>query len=231
MSQILALVPAAGSGARFGGELPKQYITLRGQPMICHCLAVLSAHPKIAKVAIVIDDEDPYWDALIAGRISPKCRVSRLGGLSRAVSVQNGLKELDSMVQDDDWILVHDAARPCLTASLLDRLFGELLEDDVGGLLAIPVRDTLKHADDHGRVDRTESREGLWQAQTPQMFRYGLLMRALSEADLAHVTDEASAVETLGLKPKLVNGSSRNIKVTYPEDVALAERLLESAAP
>ena len=140
--------------------------------------------------------------------------------------VRNGLSALRDYLDDDDWVLVHDAARPCLTIDLLQRLLETLDGDGVGGLLAVPVADTLKRSGADQRVVRTEAREGLWRAQTPQMFRYGLLTQALDRADLAAVTDEASAVEALGFPPRLVPGSERNIKVTYPEDLALAEMIL-----
>ena len=142
--------------------------------------------------------------------------------------MRNGLAALREDLNDDDWVLVHDAARPCLTLDLLRRLLETLEGDGIGGLLAVPVADTLKRGDAEQRVVRTEPREALWRAQTPQMFRYGLLERALASADLAAVTDEASAVEALGLSPRLVLGSERNVKVTYPEDLALAELLLET---
>jgi 2-C-methyl-D-erythritol 4-phosphate cytidylyltransferase len=143
--------------------------------------------------------------------------------------VYEGLRALDGEAVDSDWVLVHDAARPCITAALLDRLIDAVLPDDVGGILALPVADTLKAAGPRGRIARTVDRAGLWQAQTPQMFRLGVLRRALESADLAAVTDEASAVESLGLQPLLVEGDVTNLKVTWGRDAALAELILASA--
>ena len=226
MNKIVAMVPAAGSGTRMGCAIPKQYVTLHGRPMLWYSASTLLAHPRIDQVVIVIDDTDRYWEALGLAQSLSACKLLRQGGESRAQTVLNALRALRTGLHDDDWILVHDAARPCLDEVALDRLFHALLEDPVGGLLAVPVRDTLKQALPDGRVARTQPRAGYWQAQTPQMFRYGLLLRALTSVELAQVTDEASAVEALGLNPRLVQGSARNIKVTYPEDVELAHILL-----
>jgi 2-C-methyl-D-erythritol 4-phosphate cytidylyltransferase len=148
------------------------------------------------------------------------------GGETRAVSVFNGLLAARDSIGAADWVLVHDAARPCLGRDEIDRLFGELDEDDTGGLLAVPVADTLKRANREARVAGTEPRDNLWLAQTPQMFRYRLLIEALRAADPAVITDEACAIEAMGLKPRLVMGDTRNIKVTYPEDLLLAEEIL-----
>jgi 2-C-methyl-D-erythritol 4-phosphate cytidylyltransferase len=148
------------------------------------------------------------------------------GGATRAASVYNGLIAARDAIAGDDWVLVHDAARPCLTAAALDRLIAEIGDDEVGGLLAVPVADTLKRRDRDGRVSATEARESLWQAQTPQMFRYELLVEALRRAGPATVTDEAAAIERMGLKPKLVMGEARNFKVTRSEDLELAELVL-----
>jgi 2-C-methyl-D-erythritol 4-phosphate cytidylyltransferase len=223
---IWGLVPAAGSGLRMGCATPKQYVVLHGQPMVWHSVQALRTHPRMHRVVVAIDEADRYWDTLGLSKSLADCTVLRCGGSNRAQTVFNALQAMADRVQAADWVLVHDAARPCLIASALNRLFHEVEGDEVGGLLALPVRDTLKRAQPNGRVERTEPREGFWQAQTPQMFRYELLMRALSAGDLSRVTDEASAVEALGLRPKLVHGSAQNIKVTYPEDVALAHRFL-----
>ncbi|MDH4216570.1 MAG: 2-C-methyl-D-erythritol 4-phosphate cytidylyltransferase, partial [Gallionella sp.] len=157
-------------------------------------------------------------------RFGDKLQTLYCGGKTRAESVLNGL--LLSEVERDDWVLVHDAARPCLTQVHLAKLIAELRDDEVGGILAVPVADTLKRADESGRILRTESREQLWQAQTPQMFRAGLLAQALGQS--SSVTDEASAIEALGLRPKLVLGETSNFKVTYPQDLLLAELLLKT---
>lgn len=224
MAEFFALVPAAGSGSRFGGELPKQYMPLAGKPLIHHALAALCASTDIETVFVVLAPDDAHWHHFDWSPFGARLQPLFCGGRTRAESVLNGL--LASELEPDDWVLVHDAARPCLSQTQLARLIGELRDDDVGGILAVPVADTLKRADAAGRITKTESREGLWQAQTPQMFRAGLLLQALQQAK--GVTDEASAVEALGLKPKLVEGESSNFKVTYAQDLQLAELLLQN---
>ena len=221
-----ALVPAAGSGSRVGHELPKQYIPLAGQPMIYHALATLCANPEITTVFVVLAPDDMQWRNYNWSKFGEKLQPLFCGGQTRAESVLNGL--LASELEPEDWVLVHDAARPCLSAQQLARLLDELRNDEVGGLLAVPVADTLKRADAMQRVACTESRVGLWQAQTPQMFRTGLLVQALERAP--GVTDEASAVEALGLYPRLVSSDSSNFKVTYPQDLRLAELLLRETS-
>jgi 2-C-methyl-D-erythritol 4-phosphate cytidylyltransferase len=230
-----ALVPAAGSGSRMhalsGRALPKQYLPLAGQPLIRHALEALCATPAIVEVFVVLAPDDALWPAAAMADLGPKLRVLRCGGDTRAQSVANGLRamahELGGEAEiGDDWILVHDAARPCLTVAMVENLIAEVGEDDAGGLLAVPVADTLKRADESGRVHQTVPREGLWQAQTPQMFRHRLLLDALDFAP--QVTDEASAIETLGLLPHLVPADASNLKVTYPLDLQLAEWILQS---
>ncbi|MDR2195643.1 MAG: 2-C-methyl-D-erythritol 4-phosphate cytidylyltransferase [Gallionellaceae bacterium] len=222
MPQFHALVPAAGSGSRMGGDLPKQYLPLAGKPMIHHALATLCDSADIATVFVVLAPDDALFHSYDWSRFGDKLQPLYCGGVTRAQSVSNGLlaAELDA----DDWVLVHDAARPCLAQSDLQKLIDELRDDEVGGILAAPAADTLKRADTDGRIARTEDRANLWQAQTPQMFRAGLLMRALQSAP--QVTDEASAVEALGLRPKLVESEQANFKVTYPRDVRMAELIL-----
>ncbi len=226
MTRHFALVPAAGSGTRLAAGVPKQYLSVAGRPLLWHAVASLLAHPAIGRVAVVLHPDDQLFDQQPWEQMGERVSALRCGGATRAESVRNGLSALRDYLDDDDWVLVHDAARPCLTIDLLQRLLDTLDGDGVGGLLAVPVADTLKRSGADQRVIRTEAREGLWRAQTPQMFRYGLLSQALDRADLAAVTDEASAVEALGLPPRLVPGSERNIKVTYPEDLALAEMFL-----
>lgn len=224
MSRYFAIVPAAGSGSRFGAEKPKQYLNLLGRPLIFHALAALVACPEIERVWVVLSPDDPYWLQYDWSDLGAKLDTVRCGGETRAESVTNGLQAAAMVAADDDWVLVHDAARPCLSAEMLTSLFTDLADDPVGGLLAVPVADTLKRADGEQRVAATEPRDGLWQAQTPQMFRYGRLLEALKNGTA--VTDEASAIEALGLKPKLVSGDSTNLKVTYPADLALAAMIL-----
>ena len=225
MPHHYAIVPAAGSGARFGSDTPKQYLDLGGRPLIHYALAALCDCEAIDGVWVVLSPGDEWWGAYDWSSLGAKLRPVFCGGSSRAESVANGLAAASKELADDDWVLVHDAARPCLTQEMLSALCAELADDPVGGLLAVPVADTLKRADSAQRVAATEPREGLWQAQTPQMFRYGVLCKALV-GNFA-VTDEASAVEALGLKPKLVRADSTNLKVTYPGDLRLAELILQ----
>lgn len=226
MPNYHALIPAAGSGSRMGGDLPKQYLPLNGKPMIYHAVARLCGHPQIATVYVVLAPGDGWWEGYDWQAFSAKLRVLRCGGAARFESVRNGLDAIRDEVGFEDWVLVHDAARPCLRDGQLDDLIRQIGDDAVGGILAQPVADTLKRADAEQRVTRTEPRENLWQAQTPQMFRYVLLQRALSLLAGEIVTDEAQAVEKLGFQARLVAGDSSNFKVTYPRDLKLAEWLL-----
>ncbi len=226
MARHYAIVPAAGSGSRFGAEKPKQYLELLGRPLIYHTLQALTAHPDIARVWVVLAPDDPWWPQYDWSPLGPKLETVRCGGATRAESVNNGLQAAAMVAADDDWVLVHDAARPCISAAMLDALLSELASDPVGGILAVPVADTLKRADGSQRVAATEPRDGLWQAQTPQMFRYGKLVEALERC--RDVTDEAGAIEAMGLQPRLVRGDSTNLKVTYPADLALAAMILRA---
>lgn len=218
-----AIVPAAGTGSRFGGGRPKQYQWLAGRPLLYHSLAALCRCRHIARVWVVLAADDCWWGRHDWGALGHKLETVYCGGATRAESVRNGLRAA-AVADEEDWMVVHDAARPCLSQALLATLCDTLADDPVGGLLAVPVADTLKRADEEPRVVRTESRDGLWQAQTPQMFRYGLLTRALA-AD-AGGTDEASAVEAAGYRPRLVPSDGSNLKVTYPADLLLAEMIL-----
>lgn len=222
MTEFHALVPAAGLGARMGDSMPKQYLPLAGQPMIAHALHTLCSNADISTVFVVLAPDDTLFHSYDWSRFGDKLQPLFCGGERRTDTVLNGL--LASEIEADDWLLVHDAARPCLTLAHLSKLIAELRDDAVGGILAVPVADTLKRADDHDHILRTESRERLWQAQTPQMFRAGLLARALQQR--GSFTDDASAVEALGLQPKLVLSEPTNFKVTYPQDLLLAELLL-----
>jgi 2-C-methyl-D-erythritol 4-phosphate cytidylyltransferase len=228
MPRVIALVPAAGTGTRFGAGTPKQYATLLGQPLLHHVLSVLATHAAIEQVIVALAPGDTHWNRYAWQAFAPKLRALFCGGETRAESVSNALAYLAAELKPNDWILVHDAARPCLKPELLDRLIGELRDDDVGGLLAVPMTDTLKRADGWQRVESTEPRERLWRAQTPQMFRYGVLQQALAAAPAGVPSDESWAVEKLGLKPRLVHGDITNLKVTFPDDIAVAERLLRA---
>lgn len=221
------MIPAAGCGSRMGSQTPKQYLDLLGQPMIAHAIAAVLADKRVAQVAVVLAPEDSYWDAYDWHAFDGRLQVLRCGGATRADSVCNGLAAMP--VVDEDWVLVHDAARPCLSPETLAELIDQLQHDAVGGLLAVPVADTLKRADTSARVMHTVDRADLWQAQTPQMFRRGLLLRALA-ARHAGTTDEAGAIEALGLAPKLVVAPAANFKVTYPADLWLARLILGQTA-
>jgi 2-C-methyl-D-erythritol 4-phosphate cytidylyltransferase len=222
----IAVIPAAGSSTRFGTPLPKQYQMLAGCTVIEHAVRALAKHPAIEAVYVVLAADDQRFAACDWSAVKPPVRPLYCGGPSRAASVFNGLMAINGCMDSNDWVLVHDAARPCLSLRELERLFDELLADDVGGLLALPVTDTLKQADASTRVNATVARDGLWRALTPQMFRYRLLVEALHRSLQAPVTDEASAIERLGLKPRLVEGAATNIKVTFPEDLMLAQAIL-----
>ncbi|WP_300449146.1 2-C-methyl-D-erythritol 4-phosphate cytidylyltransferase [Accumulibacter sp.] len=226
MPRYYAIVPAAGTGSRFGAETPKQYQPVAGQPLIYHTLATLCRCPRIERVWVVLAPDDTWWRRYDWTTLGYKLESVFCGGASRSASVANGLRAAATAAGDDDWMLVHDAARPCLSPAMLAALCDELADDPVGGLLAIPVADTLKRADEQGRVARSEARDGLWQAQTPQMFRYGLLARVLAEHPGG--TDEASAVEAAGFRPRLVRAEASNLKVTYPADLRLAEMILHT---
>ena len=223
-----ALVPAAGGGARMGADIPKQYLPLLGHPLIWHALATLCAVPAIARVFVVLAADDAEWERHDWSAFAGRLETLRCGGALRADSVSNGLKQLRGRIDAEDWMLVHDAARACLSVAHVETLIRDVGEDPVGGILATPVADTLKHAEDAAntaaRIKTTVPRENLWQAQTPQMFRYALLLDALEYAPA--VTDEASAIEALRLKPKLVAADATNLKVTYPLDLHLAELIL-----
>jgi 2-C-methyl-D-erythritol 4-phosphate cytidylyltransferase len=224
--RFFGLVPAAGAGERMGQATPKQYLSLLGRPMLYHSVNALLASDRIDIVFVVLAPADQEFKRHPWGEFGERVAPLYCGGATRHDSVLNGLVAASSMVEPDDWILVHDAARPCLAQRELQRMLDALAMDEVGGILGVPVADTLKRADSAGRIQATEAREHLWQAQTPQMFRHGLLLEALGRT--AKLTDEAGAVEALGLKPRLVQGSTANLKVTYPEDLQLAQAILTS---
>lgn len=230
MTAFFALIPAAGVGARMATSQPKQYLQVAGKPVLRHVLDTFAASAAIAHVYVVVAEDDTTIDALImqAPHLQARVTVLRDGGATRAETVFNALQALRVNCRDDDWMLVHDAARPGLTTALIGTLIAALQEDPVGGLLALPVVDTIKRADGSARSIETVPRDGLWTAQTPQMFRYRLLCDALARPGA--FTDEAGAVEALGLQPKLVQGSARNFKLTLPDDIALAALYLAHPA-
>jgi 2-C-methyl-D-erythritol 4-phosphate cytidylyltransferase len=227
MAGYFGLVPAAGTGARMGEVLPKQYLKIGERPLLWYALRALCTHPRVRRTFVVLHPKDRLFRGCDWNEFGEALVPLFCGGATRAESVALGLERMGGELQADDWVLVHDAARPCLTAALIDQLISELAHRDDGGLLAIPAADTLKRADGGGRVLRTEPRDELWQAQTPQMFRFGPLLAAMCAADPARITDEAGAMEQLGHRPRLVMGSAANIKVTYPEDLRLAALILK----
>lgn len=224
--RYVALIPAAGVGARMGAGRAKQYLPIGGKPMLRHTIDAFRASALIAHTYVVVSPDDPFIDALVP---PDGVTVLRCGGATRMESIRNGLRALREQIADDDWILVHDAARPGLDAELIARLIVETGEHPAGGLLALPVVDTVKRSVAGATASSgcTIARDGLWLAQTPQMFHYSLLVRALEAAtDPAAITDDASAVEALGLAPRLVEGHPRNLKVTLPADIRIAEMYL-----
>jgi 2-C-methyl-D-erythritol 4-phosphate cytidylyltransferase len=225
MPKVFAIVPAAGQGTRMGDAVPKQYIPIAGKPMMYHSLQALVAVSRIECVCVVLSPGDRDWERLDwsgLARIEPVFA----GGEHRAQTVANGLKHLGPRLAKDDWVLVHDAARPCVRTELIEQFLDEVGDDPVGGLLAMPLADTLKRSDEGLRVTATVSRHNLWRAQTPQMFRHDLLARGLAAHPQA--TDESQAVEAVGYSaPRLIHGQDTNIKVTFADDLVLAEMILK----
>jgi 2-C-methyl-D-erythritol 4-phosphate cytidylyltransferase len=221
-----AVIPAAGIGKRMQSQIPKQYLPLAGRTVIEHTVELFLQHPHISGVVVAISEADETWQELHFDTQKPLLTVS--GGAERCHSVLNALDALSEQASDADWVLVHDAARPCLQRKDLDMLMTLLAVHPVGGLLGVPVRDTIKRADVSCEVEETVNRDGLWHALTPQMFHLGSLRNALRSAveNGQLVTDESSAIELSGQQPVMVEGSADNIKITRPEDLALAEFFL-----
>jgi 2-C-methyl-D-erythritol 4-phosphate cytidylyltransferase len=225
-ARFYALVPCAGVGQRAGTARPKQYAPVAGRPVVAHTLAALAAVPELAATLVVLSPQDRVFESAVPGFAGARGWVARVGGATRAASVAAGLSTLRQRgASEADWVLVHDAARCLLRPAWVQALVAACRDDAVGGLLALPLADTLKQADEQDRSSATLDRRAKWLAQTPQMFRIGLLQRALAAAGDA-VTDEASAIEFLGLAPRLVAAPMENFKLTWPADFALAERLL-----
>jgi len=222
-----ALIPAAGGGARFGADSPKQYSLLAGKPVLLHAMERLAASIPLHMTYVVLAADDHWFDRAIGSR--ERVAVLRCGGETREQTVRNALRELAD-IADEDWIVVHDAVRPCVDAASLLRLQTELAGDDTGGLLAIPMACSLKRVGGDMRIVATEPRDGLWRAQTPQMFRYGVLRSAFAQQGIEQMTDEAQVVEAFGRQPKLVVGNSNNLKITYPDDLTLAAAILATEA-
>lgn len=225
MARFHVIIPAAGSGSRMAMDAPKQYLKLNGKALIHHVIQVFAQSAKVDTIHVVLNPDDTVWRSADY-QLSPKIQVHYCGGTTRASSVLNALNAINTQVDADDWILVHDAARPGLSNALLNKLINALQDDAVGGLLALPLADTLKRSDTEQRVAATLPRDNLWQAQTPQMFGFSTLKRALTDFK-GTPTDEAEAIEALGLKPKLVSGELRNMKVTYPQDLMVVSALLD----
>lgn len=225
MSEYHVLIPCAGHGSRMQSVAPKQYLLLNGKPILRHAIDTFESQSQIKSITVVIADQDVFWnpDLLVDCK---KTRVLACGGTTRAETVLNGLKQLD--VSDDDWVLVHDAARPGLDSVMLNRLLNGVGPQDSGGILALPLADTLKRAGSHACIGETIPRDGLWQAQTPQMFGYALLKQALSTHLQQQPTDEAQAMEWMGYRPKLILGGLKNMKITYPQDLTVVAALLQA---
>ncbi len=220
-----AVVPAAGIGKRMQADKPKQYLSLAGKTVLEHTLARLKQADVFSAIAVAISREDPYWPKLVCS--DDEKVITAAGGKERADSVLSALKSLREYASDNDWVLVHDAARPCLTSKDIHLLIDTLKDDEVGGILALSSHDTLKKVDGL-KITETIDRSVIWRALTPQMFRYGLLKHALeATAGNSAVTDEASALEMQGLQPKIVEGRPDNIKITRPEDLSLAQFYME----
>jgi 2-C-methyl-D-erythritol 4-phosphate cytidylyltransferase len=225
----IAIVPSGGSGSRFGAAVPKQYSMIAGRKVIEHTLAALLTCPEIEHVVVNVQHDDAHIEDTATATEFASVTFLRSAGATRAETVQNALAAISKRVKRDAWVLVHDAARPCVLASDVARLFALAGAHSVGGLLASPVTDTLKRATRENEVAETVPRADMWRAQTPQMFRYETLVHALSCSP--DVTDEGQAIEALGMSPLIVEGSARNIKITQPEDAALAAFYLSHSSP
>ena len=221
------IIPAAGVGARMGAAKPKQYLMLGGKTILEHTLLRILSLPNLAGIVVPLSSQDSYWTSLTILQ-HPLVHTIH-GGESRAISVLNGLNYLADKAHSADWALVHDAARPCVTLSSIQALCDELANSNVGGILAVPASDTLKYVASKNEIQTTIDRTPLWQAQTPQMFRYKLLRDCLlqSLANNETITDESSAVELCGYKPQVIEGRTDNIKITRPDDLLLAEFILQ----
>jgi 2-C-methyl-D-erythritol 4-phosphate cytidylyltransferase len=225
-TRVHALIPAAGRGTRYGGAVLKQYLPVCGKAVLAHAIRAFHFHPQISGITVVLAEDDQWFEKAV-GTLADAVETV-IGGDTRAISVRNGLSFISDYYPETDWVLVHDGARPCLSSNCLDRLLEQGLQSDNGAILAMPVGDTLKRAGEHRDIMETIQRDDLWAAQTPQLFRVKDLANAIDKAqkDGCHLTDEASAMEYVGLRPKLVMGTVANIKITYPADLAIAEALL-----
>jgi len=225
-SQVHALIPAAGRGTRFGGSVMKQYLPVCGKAVLAHTISLFQFHPMISGITVILSEDDQWFESSVGNLAAAVETVS--GGETRSQSVRNGLQHVIENHPDCDWVLVHDAARPCLSPVSLDRLLEQGLQSPDGAILAMPLGDTLKRAGDDQEIAATVDRSGLWAAQTPQLFPTETLAKAIDAAhrDGRELTDEASAMEFAGARPRLVMGSVANIKITHPSGLAIAEALL-----
>ena len=225
-ARVHALIPAAGRGTRYGGAVLKQYLPVCGKAVLAHAIRVFQFHPQISGITVVLAENDQWFESAV-GALSDAVETV-IGGDARAVSVRNGLSFISDYYPETEWVLVHDGARPCLSARCLDRLLEQGLQSPDGAILAMPVGDTLKRTGEQREILETIDRNDLWAAQTPQLFRVRDLAKAIDTAhkDGRHLTDEASAMEYAGARPRLVMGSVANIKITHPTDLAIAEALL-----
>lgn len=228
MSRYHVLIPSAGHGARMQSEVPKQYLMLNGKPILKHAIDMFETVEEVSSIVIVVAENDAYWQPAMLSNCH-KTQVIHCGGETRAASVLNGLQAMADMVSADDWILVHDAARPGIDHQMIGRLINAVSADEIGALLALPLADTLKRADAQGLIEKTIPRQQLWQAQTPQMFRHAALQQALATHLQRNPTDEAQVMEWMGHRPKLVLGDLKNMKITYPQDLAVVAALLQAA--
>ena len=228
--KVHALIPAAGTGTRYGGAVLKQYLPIRGRSVLAHSISLFQFHPMITGITVVLAENDQWFESAVGSLAAAVETVT--GGATRAQSVRNGLRSVAENHPDVDWVLVHDAARPCLSQRRLETLLEQGLQSPDGAILAMPVGDTLKRSGETQNITGTVDRQGLWAAQTPQLFRVGALAEAIDAAHRQGVelTDEASAMEFVGASPKLVMGSVANIKITHSSDLAIAEALLKRKA-
>ena len=225
--RIWGVIPAAGVGKRYSSDIPKQYLPLNGIPVLLHSLYKFVKFDEIEEVLVALNPDDTFWPKLNFSH--PKVKTIH-GGSERCNSVNNALEELSGRAENKDWILVHDAVRPCISDFDLKKIIGIVHNEDVGGLLACPILDTIKEVGDNLDVLKTIPREKLWSAMTPQIFRYGLLKKAMNAVLVAgrSVTDEASAIELIGLTPRVVEGDKTNIKITHQQDMVLAESIINA---
>jgi 2-C-methyl-D-erythritol 4-phosphate cytidylyltransferase len=230
MSKCWVVIAAGGSGKRMKRRVPKQYLEIAGKTVIEHTMSAFLNHETISGVVVVTAPDDTRWESVIPSHPKFLCRIE--GGVERCDSVLSGLDALKAYAGLDDWVLVHDAARPCISKALIDKLIKKVMRHPIGGILGLPVTDTMKKTDVRDGIIQSVPRDNVWRAQTPQMFHLNVLRGALSDLKQRNsiVTDEASAMEFMGMRPLMVKGSDSNLKITTPSDLPLAEYFLEVEA-